>query len=77
VDDELVSIAREAIATRYGLSPQQARRLRGDTASALVEDAKLMRSELGLAPVDEGDRDERGRFRPRSMNEAIRQAAGR
>jgi len=79
VDDELLGIARTAIGERFGLSAAQAARLHGSTASELRDDAKAMRAELGLPPLDEQDRDQHGRFHPKSidMNTAIRQAAGR
>jgi hypothetical protein len=80
-DAELVAIARQAIAERYGLTAQQGARLHGSTAKALIEDAKLMRSELGLAPIPEGpDRDGQGRFTGstnKDFNELIRAASGR
>ena len=75
-DDELVTIARQAIGEHYGLTADQARRLHGDTAAELREDAKLMRSELGLPPLDERERDGRGRFAA-NMNAIIRARAGR
>jgi hypothetical protein len=78
-DDELVAIAKTAIGAEFGLSAQQAARLRGVSAAELRDDAKAMRGELGL---DDGDgehgqqRDERGRFTG-DMNQRIRQASGR
>jgi len=48
VDDELLALARRAIGDEYELSPQQAPRLRGATASDLRDDARSMRRELGL-----------------------------
>jgi hypothetical protein len=79
VDDELVTIARTAIGAEYGLTPEQARRLRGDTAGELRADAKAMRSELGMPALDERARDRRGRFDSESadMNRRIREALGR
>jgi hypothetical protein len=77
VDDELYGIARASIGAQFGLTDAQAARLRGTSASELRADAKAMRVELGLDPVDERERDEGGRFKPHSINEAIRAAAGR
>jgi hypothetical protein len=81
MDNEVVTIAKTAIAAEYGLSPVQARRLHGDTASDLRADAKAMRAELGLPELDERERDEHGRFRAAEsgvdMNRMIRAAAGR
>jgi hypothetical protein len=77
VDDELLAVAKAAIGSEYELTPEQSRRLRGDTASELRADAKAMRGELGLPPLDKNDRDERGRFAGSSMNEIIRRASGR
>jgi len=81
MDDELVSIARVAIGEQHGLTPQQSKRLRGDTAAELRADARAMRTELGLEPLDERERDEHGRFRSAEsgvdMNRRIREAAGR
>lgn len=81
VDDELVSIARTALGQEAGLTAEQSRRLRGETAAELRADAKAMRSELGLPPLDERERDEQGRFRAAEsgvdMNRMIRAAAGR
>jgi hypothetical protein len=58
--------------------------LRGSTVSALRDDAKQMRDELGLEPLDEHDdrgrhRDQGGRFArgERDMNSIIRAASGR
>jgi hypothetical protein len=73
VDDELLEVGRNAIASHYGLTPAQARRLHGDTAVELRTDAQAMRAELGLPPLDDRDRDDHGA----SMNRLIRSAAGR
>jgi hypothetical protein len=79
VDDELLAVAREAIGAHYELSPAQAARLRGSTRSEIEADARLMRTELGLPPLeDEQPRDEGGRFKGKStMDRMIREAAGR
>jgi hypothetical protein len=80
VDDELVSIAKPSIGAEYGLSEAQAKRLRGDSADEVRRDARAMRKELGLEPIDEQqrDRDQSGRYaKPSSMNRLIRQASGR
>jgi hypothetical protein len=77
-DDELVGIAREAIGSRFGLTPAQSARLRGATRVEIEGDAKAMRSELGLTPLDERTRDEGGRYaRGDDMNSIIRAASGR
>jgi hypothetical protein len=77
VDEELAQIARAAIAAEFGLTPEQARRLHGETAAEVRADAKAMRSELGLPNLDDRERDKRGRFKGGTMNELIRQASGR
>jgi hypothetical protein len=86
-DDELLGIAREHIGSAYGLSAAQSSRLRGATRAEIETDAKQMRAELGLEPLDEHDghgdrsRDAGGRFAKSGggseINQAIRQAAGR
>lgn len=77
VDAELVEIAKTAIGEHYGLTPGQAARLRGENRQEIEDDAKLMRRELGLPPLDDDRRDEHGRFRAADMNQVIRQASGR
>ena len=79
MDNELLDVARVAIAAEFGLGAAQARRLRGETAAELRADAKAMRAELGLEPVDERERDQQGRYASgeRDMNSVIREAAGR
>jgi hypothetical protein len=62
VDDGLLGLAKRAVGNEYGLSPQEAARLHGTSASELRADAKTMRTELGLPPLDERERDEHGRF---------------
>lgn len=84
-DDELTALAREHIGLSFGLSAQQSARLRGSTRAEVESDAKQMRDELGLEPLDEHERadrhvrDQQGRFAPgdASMNARIRAAAGR
>lgn len=81
VDADLYETARAAIGQQYGLTPAQSKRLKGTTAADLHDDAKAMRSELGLGPVRERERDEQGRFiageNGADMNALIRQRAGR
>ena len=80
VDDELLTLAKQAIGNEFELSPEQSARLRGATAKELRDDAKLMRREPQLPALDEqqGD-DERGRFTTKGigMNRLIREASGR
>ena len=79
-DDEVLALAREHVGAHFELSAAQSARLRGSTKSELEADAAAMRVELGLEPLDDGDereRDEQGRYRGQSMNDVIRQAAGR
>lgn len=81
VDAELEQLAKERLGERYGLTPGQSHRLRGDKLAELEADAATMCRELGLPVPGDRDRDEHGRFRttdePLDMNRAIRQAAGR
>jgi hypothetical protein len=86
VDDtteELLDFARSRIASEFGLSEPQGRRLRGRSLSELRNDAAEMRSELGLQPLAEGaTRDQHGRFttagkNATDMNRIIREASGR
>lgn len=86
-DDELLALAKEHVGSQFGLSAQQAARLRGATKAEIEADAKAMRNELGLESLDEGDehgersdrdRDAAGRFaKPSTMNRLIRRASGR
>jgi hypothetical protein len=81
-DAELLDYVRARVGDEYGLSEAQAARLRGRSLGELRADAKAMRSELGLEPLDEGAaRDEAGRFTAAGnavdMNTAIRRASGR
>jgi hypothetical protein len=78
-DDELLKLAKRAIGDEFELTPAQAGRLRGATASELRDDARAMRRELRLPDLDERERDEHGRYRAKGvdMNAAIRAAAGR
>lgn len=77
MDDELVQVAREAIGAHFGLSPQQAARLRGFTRSEIEADAATMCGELGLPVPGAQGRDGDGRFAGGDMNRRIREAAGR
>jgi hypothetical protein len=80
---DLAEIGRASIGHEYGLTPEQSKRLRGESADEVRADAKEMRHELGLAPLDDDEhddraRDEHGRFAKSSgMNAIIRQASGR
>lgn len=79
-DDETLDYVKVAVGREHGLSEGQARRLRGATVSALRDDARAMRRELGLDDDDEHDdrqRDEHGRFAGAGMNRIIRRASGR
>jgi hypothetical protein len=80
-DDETIAFLRSSVAREAGLSEGQSRRLKGETVAELRADAKAMRAELDMPPLDDEDggrqRDASGRFQTRSMNQAIRQAAGR
>jgi hypothetical protein len=77
-DDEVLALAKEHVGAHFGLSAAQSARLRGATRAEIKADAKAMRAELGLEPLDdERERDEQGRYRGQSMNDVIRQAAGR
>jgi hypothetical protein len=81
-DPELFELAKAAIGHEHELTPQQAARLRGQTAAELRDDAKLMRVELGLdSPDDDRPRDRGGRFARSGgvfdMNRELRRAAGR
>ena len=81
--DELLGLAREHVGSAFGLSPEQSARLRGATKSEIEADAKAMRAELGLDPIEDGqqrERDESGRFassESTAMNRLIREASGR
>jgi hypothetical protein len=82
--DELLGLAREHVGTAFGLTSEQSARLRGATKAEIEADAKAMRAELGLDPIDGGkqrERDEQGRFASNAssgtINSLIRRAAGR
>jgi hypothetical protein len=73
MEEELYGIARASIGAQFGLSEAQSARLRGTSASELRADAKQMRVELGLDPVDERERDEgAGSSRARSTRRSGR-----
>jgi excisionase family DNA binding protein len=80
---ELIDYVRSRVAHEAGLSPAQGARLRGSTVAELRSDARAMRDELGLEPLDDDgatSRDGRGRFRKGDivdMNRIIRDASGR
>ena len=82
-DAELLAVAKEHIGAAFGLTPQQTTRLRGETRVEIEADAEAMREELGLEPLDDGqkrDRDQSGRYakdESTSMNQLIRKASGR
>jgi ribosomal protein S20 len=76
-------LLRFQVAAELGIS-QHAGRLQGDTREALVEDAKSLAAEFGIDTPDGGGG--RANFaggvrrpvqRPKTMNDVIRQAAGR
>jgi hypothetical protein len=90
VDDELLALAKTSIGDEHGLTPAQSARLHGQTAKELRADARAMRGELGMEPLDEErPRDHGGRFAKSGgiydkasppadvMNRLIRSAAGR
>jgi hypothetical protein len=85
VDDttiaELLDLAKSAVGAEHELTPEQSRRLCGQTAADLRADAKVMRRELGLPSLDDRPRDPGGRFAKTGgvydINAAIRRAAGR
>ena len=74
---KLVEAAKLSVGHEHGLTDVQSRRLVGLTVNELHTDAKAMCRELGVPDPSEQSRDQGGRFQPRSMNEAIRAAAGR
>jgi hypothetical protein len=78
---DLAEIGRLAIGQHeFGLTEAQSRRLRGGSADEVRADAKAMRAELGLPPVDGRERDGQGRYARSGegdMNARIREAAGR
>jgi len=80
---ELAALRGET-AAKFGIPSEDAHRLQGDTREALVEDAKAFAKRLGLD--DTGNGGGRPDFssgvrrpvqRPKTMNDVIRQAAGR
>ena len=71
-------------AAQYGIPSEDAHRLQGDTREALVEDAKAFAKRLGLDGTGNGGGKpdfssgvRRPVQRPKTMNDVIRQAAGR
>ena len=91
--DELAAASRRAdqaearllkyeVAAELGIS-QHAGRLQGDTREALVADAKALAKEFGIDPSNGAERPNfssgvrRPVQRPKTMNDVIRQAAGR
>jgi hypothetical protein len=81
--DAEARLLKYEVAAELGIS-QHAGRLHGDTREALVEDAKALRKEFGLSDTNNGDGKpdfssgvRRPVQRPKSMNDVIRQAAGR
>jgi hypothetical protein len=75
MDAGLLELAKVTVGQEFRLTPLQARRLRGDTASELRVDAIRVREELGLPPLDEQGRFQRAQVI--EMNTAIRRASGR
>jgi hypothetical protein len=80
-DDELLQYVKVAVARDHGLSDGQARRLTGQSLREIEADARRMRRELGLDPLDEPQpRDRQGRYRGSehaAINNALRAASGR
>jgi len=84
IDPAILKLAQASVAERYGIAPQLAPRLRGSTLKEIEADAGRLRQDLGLGPLDQGDRDptgrdDAGRFVKTTsgdMNAIIRQAAG-
>jgi hypothetical protein len=71
MDARLLELAKVTVGQKFRLTPLQARRLNGSTASELRADATRMRKELGLPPLEE-----QGRFRRAQvidLNTAIRE----
>jgi hypothetical protein len=79
IDAEILQLARRHVAEKYGIAPTLAGRLHGSTLKGLEQDAARLREDLGLGPLNERDRDERGRFSGGSsdFNHRIRAAIGR
>jgi hypothetical protein len=80
VDDELITAAKAFIGQQYGLSGMESRRLVGEDAGSLHEDARRMCRELGLVDQSQPARDSTGRFASREhadINRIIRAKAGR
>jgi hypothetical protein len=79
IDPELRALAQAHIADEYDLPAGARQRIRGDDLRSMRADAKLLREELGLRPLNERGRDAGGRFSGAvaDMNSAIRHAAGR
>jgi hypothetical protein len=81
-DEAVARLLRYEVAAELGIS-QHAGRLHGDTREALVEDAKALRKEFGIDDTGNGGRPDfssgvrRPVQRPKTMNDVIRQAAGR
>lgn len=74
---------RLEVAAEFGIPSQHVKRLAGDTRAELVEDAKALAKEFGIDPNDGSERPNfssgvrRPVQRPKTMNDVIRQAAGR
>jgi hypothetical protein len=76
-------LTRHEVAAEVGLSAKWADRLRGDTREEMVSDAKTLLEEVGGGGDTSGRTDFHGgvrqpvKGRPQSMNDVLRQAAGR
>jgi hypothetical protein len=71
---EMLALKYE-IAADHGIPLKEAKRLQGNTREALGEDAKAYAKDRGISP--DGERPDFSVQRPKTMNDVIRQAAGR
>jgi hypothetical protein len=80
---DLAEIGRVSIGVNeFGLTEAQSKRLRGESADEVRADARAMREELRLEPIEpERARDDGGRYAAGEdegdMNRLIREASGR
>ena len=80
MDDATRQVLQRVVGDEAGLPASVHTRLRGDDVAALLADARAMRSELGLPPLDKPqERDEGGKFSGgrAQINAMIRAKAGR
>ena len=77
-DAETLSFLAHHVGEEHGIPEQLRSRLSGETVSELRHDASELAKQLGIAPVQERQRDEAGRFARTSsgFNRLIREAAG-